>query len=180
MMNKIKFLRGYIVLAILLFLFGCGRDAQKGMKEKEDRMPYYILTYVNKTNKKISLTTYEENEIVPDLTISINALDKYTFRRGRESFAFFNPCSTRTIVNFNDEYEITHYGRPCPRETDRVRDNQIYPDTDPLRSLFNEKAYDIDPASIAESNDYPILSYTFTEQDYLEAKERGRKTETQK
>lgn len=75
------------------------------------------------------------------------------------------------VVTFDKKYAITHY------KNDSISLNSegyLY-HADSLRNIFNPSSYEVKQVSQSKHTRNWIFTYTFTEEDYQDAKKRGGK-----
>lgn len=180
----LKLILRFLLLLLIFSVASCSKNQKKVIKEGDD-MRYWIVynesLFINNTKHSIRLTSYSYPSLEMTNQLNIRPYDEYltTYQTGRGDLIPIDAIELAYInVRFDDKYTITHHSYKN-LDSNTVRDNQYYPDTDSLRSMFRENAYDIKYHGEDSSILYTFI-YTFTEQDYLDAKERGKNPETQK
>jgi len=127
------------------------------------------LVYVNHSTKKIELKIYRDAIIVDSFFISPNSqnIKESHYARGKYEkatiFYEFLRNSDSTTIIFNDSFKITHLYDSITINSKRIgyfSNRSIY-GNNYVESIFEEKKHFI----------HHKVTFTFTEQDYLDAKQ---------
>jgi hypothetical protein len=151
-----------IIAAFSLLFIGC---------VKEESTLYYA--YIkNGTSHKVQIKPYFSGSIPSDKIITLLANESKEiangFDRGKGdqgfSSSYFGGPGDSIIVVFDDLYSITHYS-----STPASVNPRHYLFTS-LRNIGNPKSYDLQSRDISKYQRENKYTYTFIEQDYLDAR----------
>jgi len=148
-----------IVVLILILMTSCIKE-ERALSE---------LVYVNHSTKKIELKIYRDAIIIDSFFISPNSqnIKESHYARGKSKkgiifYAFLRNSDSTTII-FNDSFKITHLYDSITINSKRIgyfSNRSIY-GNNYVESIFEEKKHFI----------HHKVTFTFTEQDYLDAKQ---------
>lgn len=117
---------------------------------------YPFFSGVNPSEKTITLLTNQNFEIAYG---SVQGLGTQGF-----SSTYFGGPNDSVIVTFDDLYSITHYFNTPSVLAAR---HYLFSNT---RNIGNPASYDLQTNRLSKYQQENIFTYTFTEQDYLDAK----------
>lgn len=153
----------FFAIAVITLLAGCTKE--------ESTLSYAYLK--NGTSHKVEFRPYFSGNVPADKIIILlsnetKEIAKAVFARGKGNHGFsssyFGGPGDSIIVVFDDLYSITHYS-----STPASVNPKHYLFTS-LRNIGNPKSYDLQSRDISKYQRENIYTYTFTEQDYLDAK----------
>ena len=153
----------FSAIAVLILLCGCTKE--------ESTISYAYLK--NGSTHKVVIRPHFSGIVPPDKIITLFAgetkeIATASFARGigNQGFSssYFGAPNDSLVVIFDDLYSITHYFN-----TPATLSPKHYLATS-LRNIANPKSYDLQSRDITKYQRENKYTYTFIEQDYLDAK----------
>lgn len=150
------------MLFFLLFLCSC-------IKEK---LTLYNASVVNGSTHKVVIKPFFAGINPSDKTITLLPNQRFEIADGADrglgnqgfSSAYFGGPNDSVIVVFDDLYAITHYFNPSSALAAK---HYLFSN---VRNIGNHSNYALRTNRLSNNKEENIFTYTFTEQDYLDAK----------
>jgi hypothetical protein len=138
----------------------------------KERVTLYKATLVNNSSHKIVVKPYFSSVNPSDKTITLLTNQNFEIAYGTDpgfgnqgfSSSYFGGPNDSVIVTFDDLYSITHYfNTPSSLSTKHYLFNSN-------RNIGNPVSYSLQTNRLSKYQQENIFTYTFIEQDYLDAK----------
>lgn len=138
----------------------------------KERVTLYKAVLVNNTSHKIVIKPFFGGVNPSEKTITLLSNQNFEIASGSDrgfgnqgfSSSYFGGPNDSVFVTFDDLYSITHYfNTPSSLATKHYLSSSI-------RNIGNPSSYSLQTNQLSKYQQENFFTYTFTEQDYLDAK----------